>query len=139
MKKSRNLGFSLVELIIVIAIMAILTGVSVPIYLNFVEKGREATDIQIMDGAMELGHAAYVAGDFTFGDTIYYYDQSISADKPTGYGKGTFANARNEYLNACCDDGVYDGSIDYRNRIIEVTFTGTSEEDCVVHVHWVEE
>lgn len=41
-----NKGFSLVELIIVIAIMAILIVVLAPQYLKYVEKSRNSTDLQ---------------------------------------------------------------------------------------------
>ena len=44
--KKNNSGFSLVELIIVIAIMAVLIGVLAPQFLKFVEKSRESTDLQ---------------------------------------------------------------------------------------------
>lgn len=46
MKKERmnNKGFSLVELIIVIAIMAVLVVVLAPQFLKYVEKGRVSTD-----------------------------------------------------------------------------------------------
>lgn len=40
-KKLNNKGFSLVELIIVIAIMAVLIGVLAPQYLKYVERSRE--------------------------------------------------------------------------------------------------
>lgn len=43
-KKLNNKGFSLVELIIVIAIMAVLVGVLAPQYLKFVERSRAASD-----------------------------------------------------------------------------------------------
>lgn len=43
-KKLNNKGFSLVELIIVIAIMAVLIGVLAPQYLKYVEKSRESSD-----------------------------------------------------------------------------------------------
>lgn len=43
-KKLNNKGFSLVELIIVIAIMAVLIGVLAPQYLKYVEKSRESAD-----------------------------------------------------------------------------------------------
>lgn len=44
-KKLNNKGFSLVELIIVIAIMAVLIGVLAPQYLKYVEKSRQSADL----------------------------------------------------------------------------------------------
>lgn len=43
-KKMNNKGFSLVELIIVIAIMVVLIAVLAPQYLKYVEKSRAASD-----------------------------------------------------------------------------------------------
>ncbi|MEG1595662.1 MAG: type II secretion system protein [Lachnospiraceae bacterium] len=52
----KNAGFSLVELIIVIAIMAILVGVLAPQYLGHVEKTKQATDIHNAEElAKEIG------------------------------------------------------------------------------------
>lgn len=45
-EKMNNKGFSLVELIIVIAIMAILLVVLAPQYLKYVERSRNSTDLQ---------------------------------------------------------------------------------------------
>lgn len=45
-KKMNNKGFSLVELIIVIAIMVILVAVLAPQYLRYVERSRIAADTQ---------------------------------------------------------------------------------------------
>lgn len=45
-RKMNNKGFSLVELIIVIAIMAILVVVLAPQYLKYVEKSRVSSDAQ---------------------------------------------------------------------------------------------
>ena len=44
-----NKGFSLVELIIVIAIMAVLVGVLAPTYLQYVEKSKKANDVSTID------------------------------------------------------------------------------------------
>lgn len=65
--KSNNKGFSLVELIIVIAIMAVLVGVLAPQYLKYVEKSKAAVD---EDNADSLLNAAYVV----VADADYYDD-----------------------------------------------------------------
>lgn len=46
MKKTNNKGFSLVELIVVIAIMAVLVVAIAPQFLKYVERGRKSTDVQ---------------------------------------------------------------------------------------------
>jgi len=56
--KLGNKGFSLIELIIVMAIMAILVGILAPQYLKYVEKARRSNDIQT---AASIGRAAQIA------------------------------------------------------------------------------
>ena len=52
-----NAGFTLVELIVVIAILAILAGVAIPVYSGYIAKANEAADYQLL-GAI---NQAYVA------------------------------------------------------------------------------
>lgn len=58
-KQKNNKGFSLVELIVVIAIMAVLVGVLAPQLMKYVEKSREATDIQNCDSIASALKAYY--------------------------------------------------------------------------------
>ncbi|MCQ2526106.1 MAG: type II secretion system GspH family protein [Lachnospiraceae bacterium] len=69
MKKNMNKGFSLVELIIVIAIMAVLVGVLAPQFIKYVESSRQSTDI---DNVAEFKSAveAYVADEMAEGHAV---------------------------------------------------------------------
>lgn len=63
-EKMNNKGFSLVELIIVIAIMVILVGVLAPVYTRYVESSRKSTDVDAMANvvtAMETTLINYAA------------------------------------------------------------------------------
>ena len=58
--KKNNSGFSLVELIIVIAIMAVLIGVLAPQFIKYVERSRESTDLQNVE-EVKTAVESYVA------------------------------------------------------------------------------
>ena len=63
MKKMNNKGFSLVELIIVIAIMAILIAVLAPQYIKYVEKSRESADLDNWQAVLSAMQVAYADVD----------------------------------------------------------------------------
>ena len=50
--RKNNKGFSLVELIVVVAIMAVLVGVLAPAYLKYVEKSRVQKDVSAVSEVM---------------------------------------------------------------------------------------
>ena len=43
--KKRKAGFTLAELLIVVAIIAVLVAISIPIFMSQLEKSRESTDL----------------------------------------------------------------------------------------------
>ena len=49
MDKGNNKGFSLIELIIAVAILVVLTGVLAPQMVKYIEKSRETKDMQLLD------------------------------------------------------------------------------------------
>lgn len=79
-KKMNNKGFSLVELIIVIAIMAILVGVLAPQFIKYVEKSRQSTDIQNVQILKTAVEAAVASGDITANATITLNSANITLD-----------------------------------------------------------
>lgn len=121
-KQKNNKGFSLVELIVVVAIMAVLVGVLAPAYLRYVEKARRQTCYWNMDNVVrEVQLRAFSDPDFmedlleavkdaAGGDIVNYIDQETDIEVPT-----------------CPSRGVY--SITYN------TTTGILEMKCTMEVH----
>ncbi len=97
-KSLTNKGFSLVELIIVIAIMAVLVGVLAPQYLKYVHNSKVSTDItnaQEMATAINVAVAdqkvTTVTSDTTAtGATLTTLMQSTAASEPVSKLGGTW-------------------------------------------------
>lgn len=75
-KRRNNKGFSLVELIIVIAIMAILAGILAPQFIKYIKKSRVSTDIQ---NAQQMATA--LSAEFADTErTTEVTEQTVSSD-----------------------------------------------------------
>jgi len=62
LKKNNNKGFTLAELLIVVAIIAVLVAVAIPVFTTQLEKSREATDIANVRSAYAALMADFIAG-----------------------------------------------------------------------------
>ena len=96
--KKNNKGFSLVELIIVIAIMAVMIGVLLPQYIKYVGRSKRAVDVQnavefatacdITQIYEEIGDLSQLAED-GLGNAYCAWDESaadyINTEQPSSY------------------------------------------------------
>lgn len=106
MKKNNN-GFSLVELIIVIAIMAVLVGVLAPQFIKYVEQSRRSRDITTAQEIREAVLADIADGVITSGSSLTAASGNPTAlgDTPTASGtiaKGSSFNASYNVTEGTC-------------------------------------
>ena len=78
-KKKNNKGFTLVELVIAVAILAILVGLLAPQYTKYVEKSRKAADASNMNELVKVVQT--YAGDTDNELAKGTYTITIGADK----------------------------------------------------------
>lgn len=137
MKKLNNKGFSLVELIIVIAIMAILVGVMAPSLMRYIEKSRYSADAQIVDSAYSAlkyamaDEAAYkeVATIAASGDVTTTFDVILAG---TAIGNTNIPNLSAEVKDTFGSDDYSFGSKAFINQTISVTLKQSGEFEVTV-------
>ena len=134
MKKMNKKGFTLAELLIVVAIIAILVAVSVPIFTAQLEKAREATDLANMRAAKGAAVTAILAEDTS--DEVYkalasngtvYYDADKGVLKTTApekkYGKGTDTTGNKDNTEMGYDPGK-----DYTNQVVTISYDSKNDK-----------
>ena len=117
-----NKGFTLAELLIVVAIIAVLTMVAVPIFNTQLERSREETDIANMRAAKAAAVAYFL--DHPDETTVNFNADSgaVQTTVPAGYGRGTTSDAGSVYPN-------YNSAQAYTNEyvIVQRTTSGNVE------------
>ena len=76
MKKSGKKGFTLAELLIVVAIIGVLVGISIPIFTTQLQKSRVATNQANARAAKAAAVAAYLNDETNYGGT-YHCDTGV--------------------------------------------------------------
>ena len=118
-KKKNNKGFSLIELIIAIAILIILTGLLAPQFMKYIEKSREAKDMQTLD-------TVYTAVQGALADEAAYKDfvNTESADKAL-YAKAADGVPLSELIADAADGAV---STELKSLLGSKTFSLASKK-----------
>ena len=84
-KKKDNKGFTLVELVIVVAILAILVGILAPQYTKYVEKSRKAADVSNLENLVTAFKTAAADGSTNISAGTYAIEVTTTDSKA---GKG---------------------------------------------------
>lgn len=155
MEKLRNKlkdhgGFTLIEMLIVVAIIAILIAIAIPMVNQALERAREATDSANERAATGLAMVAYMTyeptsadatatGISTAGGTAYYIVEKDADSGTDSFGRlvktATFSDV-SQY-----GKGTLAGEIkkDNTGRIIKVTVTpATAAAAEVIEIDWVD-
>lgn len=120
-KRLGNKGFSLVELIVVIAIMAVLVGVLAPTLIKNVEKSRKSKDEQNLDTVR--GAITTMLADEAWHDKLSGHTVTVtgSSGAIVVSGDDTTTSVANELKNTIGSNTCTLTSKDYKNKTI--TFT----------------
>ena len=76
--KRKNKGFTLAELLIVVAIIAVLVAIAVPVFGRQLERSRETADLANLRAAFSEATAAYLSG--VGSTTITIADNHVEVD-----------------------------------------------------------
>jgi len=137
-RRNHNKGFSLVELIIVIAIMAILAAAIAPAVIRYIDKSRKAVDVSTAELVYKAAELAYTtADDDTYTGWTVAIRKQCARTKVTAAGHNTEIErgATSTYyidVVAWCRGTEYSGShATAENIMFKATLDGKTDKDSI--------
>ena len=137
----KNKGFSLVELIIVVAIMAILAGALAPFLIKYINKARISNDI---DTGATIGRAlvAAVSNEHVFFDAVEHPDQPWNVNDMDGdefkeevfssFGVDVFEGKSSKDVDGNeLDDKYFYYTLDSSKNKVVIYYGGTDESNMI--------
>lgn len=137
-KKLNKKGFTLAELLVVVAIIGVLVAISIPIFTAQLEKAREATDVANLRAAYAEGTAEVLTqNDMATGWTkTYTTDGKLSSDAGAKGISGKATQDNWQSTNPELGWTSYAGKAE-SGSVIKVTYTpGTDGKDGSVTVNF---
>lgn len=131
-KKDSKKGFTLMEMLIVVAIIAILVAVSIPVFTSQLEKAKEITDIANQRSAKALATTAYMLNEDGDGDELTYDGTGDTAAVTLYYdaenGKLVDTALTSNYYGQCSKhkDGYLEVKITKKDGTIALKWLGTN-------------
>jgi len=120
--KMNKKGFTLAELLIVVAIIAVLVAIAIPVFTTQLEKSRETTDIANLRSA--YGAATVYCMTNSVADGKVEYDPAtdgaiVSANAGAKLGQGTPTDGKADYSNLP-GGATYSSNTDARKKAIVI-------------------
>ena len=128
-KKLNKKGFTLAELLVVVAIIGVLVAISIPIFTSQLEKSREAVDVSNLRAAYAVGQAEALTSSPKAAVTKWYNPNSGTFEEVKvvcGKGTSTKTTAVWDLPTAC----TYATGDDNTAKGISVTYDATGVTSC---------
>ncbi len=123
----RNWGFTLVEMLIVVAIMGVLAAIAIPAYSKYAQRSRRS------DAVNAIEHAAALEERYYFQNNKYGDSAALGVTvSPEGYYTITITNPNNDtqrYLITATHAGVQLADIDCVSLTLDNTGARTPDPD----------
>ena len=130
MKKNNKKGFTLAELLIVVAIIAVLVAIAIPVFTKRLEASRETTDVANLRSAYAAGQVAVLSGQKDISATTMYFNPNTDtglSGSAFSLGKGTATDGGTD-LTGLPSVVTYKTTDPVQGKGIQITFDGVGTQ-----------